>query len=77
MPTGPRGINWQNSADATPDTILKALGAFVRTLRSGDSPWDKYEKGDKKAVGEEAVRLYEGFGKAEKKSERRRHQAEA
>lgn len=31
------------------------------------------------AVGEEAVRFYEGFGKAEKKSERRRphHQAEA
>jgi len=29
------------------------------------------------AVGEEAVRFYEGFGKAEKKSERRRPQAEA
>ncbi len=37
--------------DATPADVVQALGSFVRTLRSGDSPWDKYEKGDKKAVG--------------------------
>ena len=48
-------------ADASPDTIVKSLAAFVRTLRSGDSPWDKYEKGDKKAVGEDAVRGFALF----------------
>ena len=47
--------------DATPADIAKALASFVRTLRSGDAPWDKYEKGDKKAVGEDAVRGFEIF----------------
>lgn len=45
----------------TGDSIVKALAAFVRTLRSGDSPWDKYEKGDKAAVSESAVRGWEIF----------------
>jgi cytochrome c peroxidase len=48
-------------ANATPETIVQALTSFVRTLRSGDAPWDKYEKGDKKAVGEDAVRGFELF----------------
>jgi len=47
--------------DPSEDGIVKALASFIRTLRSGDSPWDKYEKGDKKAVGEEAVRGFELF----------------
>ena len=47
--------------DPTPDDIVKALASFVRTIRSGDSPWDKYEKGDKKAVGEDATRGWELF----------------
>jgi cytochrome c peroxidase len=51
--------------DATPDDIVAALASFVRTLRSGDAPWDLYEKGDKKAVSEEAVRGADLFrGKA-------------
>lgn len=52
--------------DATPDDVIAAIAAFVRTLRSGDAPWDLYEKGDKKAVGEDAVRGAELFkGKAQ------------
>src|SRR6185437_13933813 len=47
--------------DATPTDIVQALDSFVRTLRSGDAPWDRYEKGDKKAVGEEAVRGFAIF----------------
>lgn len=51
--------------DATADDIVAALASFLRTLRSGDSPWDRYEAGDKKAVSEEAVRGAELFrGKA-------------
>src|SRR6185369_10116518 len=30
-------------------------------LRSGDAPWDRYEKGDKKAVADDAVRGFELF----------------
>jgi cytochrome c peroxidase len=48
-------------ADPTGDTIVKSLAAFVRTLRSGGSPWDKYEAGDKGAVSESAVRGFELF----------------
>jgi cytochrome c peroxidase len=52
--------------DATPDDVVAALASFVRTIQSGDSPWDLYEKGDKKAVGEDAVRGAELFkGKAQ------------
>jgi cytochrome c peroxidase len=47
--------------DAAPADIVHALTSFVRTLRSGDAPWDRYEKGDKKAVGEDAVRGFELF----------------
>jgi cytochrome c peroxidase len=47
--------------DATPDDIIAAIASFVRTIRSGDAPWDKYEKGDKKAVGEDAVRGFALF----------------
>ena len=37
-------------ADATPDNIVKALAAYVRTLVSGNSAWDKSEAGDAKAL---------------------------
>jgi cytochrome c peroxidase len=40
---------------ATPDSITKALAAFVRTIRSENAPWDRYEKGDKSAVSEDAI----------------------
>jgi cytochrome c peroxidase len=41
---------------ANEERIVQALASFVRTLRAGPTPWDKYEKGDKEAVGEDAVR---------------------
>jgi cytochrome c peroxidase len=44
---------------ATGDNIAKALAAFVRTIKSEDSPWDKYQKGDKAAVSDDVVK---GFG---------------
>lgn len=52
--------------DATSDDVVAALASFVRTIQSGDAPWDLYEKGDKKAVGEDAVRGADLFkGKAQ------------
>src|SRR5262245_34844436 len=47
--------------DPTGDSIVKSLAAFVRTIRSGDAPFDKFEKGDKTAIGEEAKRGWELF----------------
>jgi cytochrome c peroxidase len=48
-------------SDPTPETIVKALATFVRTLNSGNSPWDRYERGDEKAVSPDAVKGYEVF----------------
>ena len=42
--------------DVTIDGIGKAIAAFERTVVSGDSPYDRYQAGDKTALGEEAVR---------------------
>jgi cytochrome c peroxidase len=52
--------------EPTPDNIVKALATFVRTLRSEDSAWDKYEKGDKAAVNEQVVKGFEVFSSADK-----------
>jgi cytochrome c peroxidase len=41
---------------ATSEDIIAAIAAFVRTIRSGDAPADRYDAGDKKAMGEDAVR---------------------
>lgn len=38
----------------TPDTIVKALAAYLRAKVSGDSPWDRHEKGQKGAVSADA-----------------------
>jgi len=48
-------------SDPSGDTIVKSLAAFVRTLRSGGSPWDKFEAGDKAAVSESAKNGFEIF----------------
>lgn len=45
---------------------MNALASFVRTLRSEDSPWDKYEKGDKTAISEEVIAGFNIFSDAEK-----------
>ncbi len=42
-------------ADPSAQNIPQAIGAFVRTLQSGGSAWDKYEKGDKTAASADAI----------------------
>lgn len=41
--------------------VGKALAAYLRTKNSGDSPWDRYEKGDKAAVSADAKAGFELF----------------
>src|SRR5262245_45681165 len=48
-------------SEPTPDAIVKSLASFVRTIRSGDAPWDKREKGDKTAASDDAQRGWELF----------------
>ncbi len=45
----------------TPDDVVAALASFVRTLRSGNSPWDRYEHGDESAVSKDAIEGYRVF----------------
>lgn len=40
---------------STADNIPMALAAYIRTLNSGTSPWDRYEMGDKRAVSQDAI----------------------
>jgi cytochrome c peroxidase len=51
---------------ATPDNIAKAIASFLRTIRSQDSPWDKYQNGDKSAVSEDAVKGFDVFSNSDK-----------
>jgi cytochrome c peroxidase len=46
---------------ASPDRITEALAAYVRTLRSGDAPWDRFERGAEDEVDEAAVRGFRLF----------------
>jgi cytochrome c peroxidase len=41
-----------------------ALAAFLRALKSGNAPWDKYEQGDTKAASREARRGSQVFQNA-------------
>ncbi len=43
------------------DNAAKAIAAYERTLITPDSPYDKYVKGDKKALTEQQVRGMETF----------------
>src|SRR5260370_6974116 len=38
-----------------------ALASFLRALKSGDAPWDKFEQGDTSAVSKEAQRGFQLF----------------
>ncbi len=50
----------------TADHIAEALAAFVRTVQSGDAPWDRYESGDQRAVSADVIAGYRLFtGKAQ------------
>ncbi|MCU0760944.1 MAG: c-type cytochrome [Steroidobacteraceae bacterium] len=46
---------------ATPETVVKALAAWLRALVSTDSPWDRYEQGQKAAVSKDAIAGYALF----------------
>ncbi len=48
-------------APPNPDNIAKAVATYLRTKVSGDSPWDRYEKGDSKAVSGDAREGFELF----------------
>jgi len=45
----------------TAENIGKAIAAFERTVLSGNSPWDRFEMGDKSAMSESAQRGLELF----------------
>ncbi|MCI0547779.1 MAG: c-type cytochrome [Candidatus Rokubacteria bacterium] len=50
----------------TEDGIVKALAAYLRTLTSGHSAWDRYEQGRASAVSPDAIEGYKLFtGKAQ------------
>jgi len=49
------------SEDPTPDNIAKALAAYVRTLVSGNSAWDRLEAGDAKALNAAQTRGFALF----------------
>ncbi len=38
-----------------PDRAAEALAAYVRSLVRGNSPWDRYEAGDRSAVSKDAI----------------------
>ncbi len=43
------------ASEATAQNIPQALASFLRALTSGDSAWEKFEAGDKKAVSKDAI----------------------
>jgi cytochrome c peroxidase len=49
---------------ATEKNVVLALATFMRTIISKDTAWDRYQKGDKGAVSEAAVRGWDVFQKA-------------
>src|SRR5439155_1164228 len=51
---------------ATAGNIAQALATFLRTIRSQDSPWDKYQAGDKSAVNDDVVKGFDVFSNSDK-----------
>jgi cytochrome c peroxidase len=52
--------------DATPDNVVKTFATFFRSLNSDNSAWDRYQRGDTKAVSAAAIEgqaLFMGPGK--------------
>ena len=49
---------------ATTEDVPKALAAFLRALRSGNSRWDRFMAGDKKALSQQAQDGWETFRKS-------------
>jgi cytochrome c peroxidase len=49
--------------DFDPEGVAQAIAAYVRTIVSGDSPYDRFQAGDRGAMSESAqrgLRLFEG-----------------
>ncbi len=44
------------SPDITPDRVAQAIATYERTVLAGSSPFDRYQAGEKTALGESAVR---------------------
>ncbi|HEY6133632.1 MAG TPA: cytochrome c peroxidase [Rubrivivax sp.] len=52
-------------APASADNIVKSLTTYLRTKNSDNAPWDRYERGDNRAVSADAVagqKLFMGKG---------------
>jgi cytochrome c peroxidase len=50
--------------EASPALVTKALAAYMRTIVSRDTPWDRWQQGDEGAVNDSAKRGYDLFQKA-------------
>jgi cytochrome c peroxidase len=48
-------------SDVTPDSIVKAIAAFERTIISGNTAWDRWRAGDQSALDASAVRGWNIF----------------
>src|SRR5689334_12814283 len=48
-------------SDATPDSVVKAIAAFERTIISGDTAWDRWKAGDPNALSQSAWRGWNIF----------------
>src|SRR5689334_16611045 len=48
-------------SDATPDSVVKAIAAFERTIISGDTAWDRWKAGDNTAISQSAWRGWNIF----------------
>jgi len=48
-------------SDATPDSIVKAIAAFERTIISGNTAWDRAKAGEQSAPNESATRGWNIF----------------
>ncbi|MBL8303451.1 MAG: c-type cytochrome [Ideonella sp.] len=52
--------------EATPQNVAQALATYFRTVVSDDSPWDRHERGDPRAVSRDAIEgqaLFAGKGR--------------
>ena len=66
VPAYKAAFNKVYGSDANQDNIVKSFTTYLRTLNSGDSPWDRHEKGASSAVSAEAkagFNLFMGKGR--------------
>lgn len=61
IPGYKKEFNAAFGTDATPQNIAQAIAAFERTLVAANSPFQRYVKGDAKALSAAAVRGFELF----------------